>query len=152
MQVWPAIAVDVICILVFAIVGRSSHNEATDLLGIVHTTWPFLIGAGAGMVAGRIWRRPTAVATGVFVWLGALIIGMALRFVSGGGVQLSFVDRRRLRARRVPDRLASRPQADPPGRPQLRRLKPDRPYRLTGTGRCSTPCRSTVRAGCPAWS
>jgi Protein of unknown function (DUF3054) len=91
MQVWPAIAVDVICILVFAIVGRSSHNESTDLLGIVHTTWPFLIGAIAGMIAGRIWRRPTAVATGVFVWLGALVVGMALRFVSGGGVQLSFV-------------------------------------------------------------
>ena len=91
MQVWPAIAVDVICILIFAIVGRSSHNEATDLLGVVHTTWPFLIGAFAGMVVGRIWRRPTAVATGVFVWLGALIVGMALRYVSGGGVQLSFV-------------------------------------------------------------
>ena len=91
MQVWPAIAVDVICILIFAIVGRSSHNEATDLVGVVHTTWPFLIGAVAGMVVGRIWRRPTAVATGVFVWLGALIVGMTLRFVSGGGVQLSFV-------------------------------------------------------------
>ena len=91
MQVWPAIAVDVICILIFAIVGRSSHSEATDLLGVVHTTWPFLIGAVAGMVVGRIWRRPTAVATGVFVWLGALIVGMTLRFVSGGGVQLSFV-------------------------------------------------------------
>ena len=91
MQVWPAIAVDVICILIFAIVGRSSHNEATDLLGVVHTTWPFLIGAVAGMVVGRIWRRPTAVATGVFVWLGALIVGMTLRFVTGGGVQLSFL-------------------------------------------------------------
>ena len=91
MQVWPAIAVDVICILIFAIVGRSSHNEATDLLGVAQTTWPFLIGAVAGMVVGRIWRRPTAVATGVFVWLGALIVGMTLRFVSGGGVQLSFV-------------------------------------------------------------
>ena len=60
MLFWPAIAVDVICILIFAIVGRSSHNEATDLLGILHTTWPFLVGAVAGMIAGRIWRRPTA--------------------------------------------------------------------------------------------
>ena len=91
MLVWPAIAVDVICILVFAIIGRSSHAEATDLLGIAHTTWPFLTGAVAGMLAARIWRRPTRVATGVIVWLGALILGMMLRYVAGGGVQLSFV-------------------------------------------------------------
>ena len=29
-------------------------------MGVAHTTWPFLIGAVAGMVVGRIWRRPTA--------------------------------------------------------------------------------------------
>ena len=91
MRVWPAIAVDVICILVFAIVGRSSHAEATDLLGIAHTTWPFLTGAAAGMLAGRIWRRPTAVLTGAIVWFGALMVGLGLRILSGGGVQLSFV-------------------------------------------------------------
>ncbi len=91
MLVWPAIAVDVICILIFAIVGRSSHAEATDLLGIVRTAWPFLAGAAMGMFAGRIWRRPHSLTTGVSVWLGTVIIGMLLRWLSGGGIQLSFV-------------------------------------------------------------
>jgi len=91
MQVLPAIAVDVICILIFAIVGRSSHQEATDLLGVAHTAWPFLIGCLLGTLIGRIWRHPYALASGVFVWLGTVVGGMTLRVLTGAGVQLSFV-------------------------------------------------------------
>jgi peptidoglycan/LPS O-acetylase OafA/YrhL len=91
MQILPAIAVDVICILVFAIVGRSSHQEATDLLGVAHTAWPFLAGCLLGTLIGRTWRRPYALASGAAVWLGAVIGGMTLRMLTGAGVQLSFV-------------------------------------------------------------
>src|SRR6476660_6227747 len=91
MQILPAIAVDVICILVFAIVGRSSHQEATDLLGVAHTAWPFLAGCLLGTLIGRTWRRPYALRSGVAVWLGPVIGGMALRVLTGAGVQLSFI-------------------------------------------------------------
>jgi peptidoglycan/LPS O-acetylase OafA/YrhL len=91
MQILPAIAVDVICILVFAIVGRSSHQEATDLLGVAHTAWPFLAGCLLGTLIGRTWRRPYTLASGVAVWLGTVIGGMTLRMLTGAGVQLSFV-------------------------------------------------------------
>jgi hypothetical protein len=91
MQILPAIAVDVICILIFAIVGRSSHQEATDLLGVAHTAWPFLAGCLLGTLLGRTWRHPYALASGVAVWLGTVIGGMTLRVLTGAGVQLSFV-------------------------------------------------------------
>jgi Protein of unknown function (DUF3054) len=91
MQILPAIAVDVICILVFAIVGRSSHQEATDLLGVAQTAWPFLVGCLLGTLLGRTWRHPYALASGVAVWLGTVIGGMTLRVFTGAGVQLSFV-------------------------------------------------------------
>jgi hypothetical protein len=91
MQILPAIAVDLICILFFAIVGRSSHQEATDLLGVAHTAWPFLAGCLLGTLMGRTWRRPYALTSGVAVWLGTVIGGMTLRVLTGGGVQLSFV-------------------------------------------------------------
>jgi peptidoglycan/LPS O-acetylase OafA/YrhL len=91
MQILPAIAVDVICILIFAIVGRSSHQEATDLLGVAHTAWPFLAGCLLGTLIGRTWRHPSALASGVAVWLGTVIGGMTLRVLTGAGVQLSFV-------------------------------------------------------------
>jgi hypothetical protein len=85
MRILPAIAVDVICILVFAIVGRSSHQEATDLLGVAHTAWPFLAGCLVGTLIGRTRRQPVA------VWLGTVVIGMILRLVTSAGVSLSFV-------------------------------------------------------------
>jgi hypothetical protein len=91
MQILPAIAVDVICILVFAIVGRSSHQEATDLLGVAHTAWPFLAGCLLGTLIGRTWRHPYALRSGVAVWLGTVIGGMTLRVLTGSGVQLSFI-------------------------------------------------------------
>jgi Protein of unknown function (DUF3054) len=91
MQILPAIAVDVICILVFAIVGRSSHQEATDLLGVAHTAWPFLAGCLLGTLIGRTWRHPYSLASGVAVWSGTVVGGMTLRLLTGGGVQLSFV-------------------------------------------------------------
>jgi hypothetical protein len=91
MQILPAIAVDVICILVFAILGRSSHQEATDLLGVAYTAWPFLAGCLAGTLIGRTWRHPYALASGVAVWLGTVIGGMTLRVLTDAGVQLSFV-------------------------------------------------------------
>jgi len=91
MQILPAIAVDVICILVFAIVGRSSHQETTDLLGVAHTAWPFLVGCLLGTLIGRTWRHAYLLRSGVAVWLGTVIGGMTLRWLTGGGVQLSFV-------------------------------------------------------------
>jgi peptidoglycan/LPS O-acetylase OafA/YrhL len=91
MQILPAIAVDVICILVFAIVGRSSHQETTDLLGVAHTAWPFLVGCLLGTLIGRTWRHPYLLRSGVAVWLGTVIGGITLRWLTGGGVQLSFV-------------------------------------------------------------
>ena len=90
MQILPAIAVDVICILVFAIVGRSSHQETTELLGVAHTAWPFLVGCLLGTLIGRTWRHPYLLRSGVAVWLGTVIGGMTLRWLTGGGVQLSF--------------------------------------------------------------
>jgi hypothetical protein len=91
MQILPAIAVDVICITIFAIIGRSSHQEATDLLGVVHTAWPFLAGCLVGTVIGRTWRHPLSLNSGVAVWLGTVLGGMTLRLITGAGVQLSFV-------------------------------------------------------------
>jgi peptidoglycan/LPS O-acetylase OafA/YrhL len=90
-QILPAIAVDVICILVFSIVGRSSHQEATDLLGVAHTAWPFLAGCLVGTLLGRTWRHPLSLKSGVAVWLGTVVVGMSLRLLTGAGVSLSFV-------------------------------------------------------------
>lgn len=82
-----AIAADLICVLVFAVVGRSSHRGTTDLIGVASTAWPFLVGS----VAARTWRNPTALRTGVVVWACTVVVGMGLRMASGRGFSPAFV-------------------------------------------------------------
>lgn len=91
MLFWPTLALDVLCILVFAIVGRTSHGETSDLRGVLTTVWPFLVGALAGVALGRTWRRPASLAAGVPVWVTTVAVGMTLRVLSGGSIQASFV-------------------------------------------------------------
>jgi hypothetical protein len=90
-RIWPALAADVICILVFAIVGRSSHDESTDLAGVLLTAWPFLAGYLVGLLASRGWRGPLTRTVAVTLWASTVAVGMVLRVLTGAGVQLSFV-------------------------------------------------------------
>ncbi|MGL6235272.1 MAG: DUF3054 domain-containing protein [Segniliparus sp.] len=85
-------AVDALCLIVFAAIGRRSHHEHGDVLGVLKTALPFLVGAAVGWALVRGWRAPRAVVpTGVGVWLGAVCVGMLLRKLAGQGVVPSFI-------------------------------------------------------------
>ena len=87
-----AVAADVVCVLAFIAVGRRNHAEGVTLAGIADTAWPFLVGAAAGWLVSRGWRRPTAVVpTGLTVWLCTVSIGMLLRVISGQGTAPAFI-------------------------------------------------------------
>jgi hypothetical protein len=86
-----AMAVDLICVLAFAIIGRSSHAEANNLTGVLHTAWPFLTGCLIGQLLGRSWRAPVSIRTGLVVWITTVVAGLALRVVGGSTAQLPFV-------------------------------------------------------------
>lgn len=95
MRYLPALVVDVVAIIVFAILGRRSHDEAGTLLGVLGTAWPFLAGAVIGhamcwvLVALRAdqasWRA------GFVVWASTLVLGMLLRLASGSTAAWPFV-------------------------------------------------------------
>ena len=91
MRIWPALAADAICILVFAIVGRRSHAESTDLVGVLSTAWPFLAGYGLGLVLSRGWRHPLARSSALVLWVSTVLGGMLLRALTGAGVPPAFV-------------------------------------------------------------
>jgi hypothetical protein len=83
---------DVLAVLVFAGVGRASHDEADTFGGLLSTAWPFLLGTVLGWVLTRAWQRPTAVrGVGVPVWLCTVVLGMLLRALTGAGTAPSFV-------------------------------------------------------------
>jgi ribose/xylose/arabinose/galactoside ABC-type transport system permease subunit len=86
-----AVAVDVLCVLLFATVGRSTHSESTDLTGVLSTAWPFLFGCAAGPVAARLWRGPVELGVGAIVWLCTVAGGVLLRLASGDTAQPAFV-------------------------------------------------------------
>ena len=93
MPVWAAATLDALLVLVFAAVGRASHDEVGVVGGVLLTAWPFLVGAAAGwaLVRARSHRWPTSVGPGIPVVVGAVVVGMLLRVVTGAGTAFSFV-------------------------------------------------------------
>lgn len=87
-----ALAIDVVCVVVFCTIGRRSHAEGITASGVAHTAWPFLTGTVVGWLGVRAWRRPFTLApTGLVIWISTVLIGMLLRKASSQGVAPSFI-------------------------------------------------------------
>jgi hypothetical protein len=89
--VFGAAAADLVAVLVFAAVGRRSHEEGFSVLGVFEVAAPFVAGAVVGWLAGRVWREPLGWRSGVAVWLGTAVVGLALRALVLHRLPLSFV-------------------------------------------------------------
>jgi peptidoglycan/LPS O-acetylase OafA/YrhL len=87
-----AAVVDVVLVVVFVALGRSSHGEQLSPGGFATTLWPFLLGLAVAWAVARAWRRPMSVGhTGLVVWVGTVLVGLLLRLVSGQGAPFAFV-------------------------------------------------------------
>jgi peptidoglycan/LPS O-acetylase OafA/YrhL len=83
---------DVVAAVAFAALGRRSHSEGLTAVGVLETAWPFLVGVAVGWVATRAWTRPAdLLPVGAAVWVGALVVGMLLRRLTGEGTAWPFV-------------------------------------------------------------
>ena len=84
---------DLLLVIVFAAIGRASHQEANAVLGALLTAWPFLVGTLVGWLVVRAMRGhwPVATGPGVTVWFAALVVGMVLRRAAGQGTAWPFV-------------------------------------------------------------
>lgn len=84
---------DAACVVGFAAAGRSQHEEAATIAGLLQTAWPFLLALAFAWVASVAWRRPFAIVrTGLPVWWGTLVLGMVLRVAfTEGGAPLPFL-------------------------------------------------------------
>ena len=91
-SVGAAFAIDVVLVVVFAMIGRTSHAEQLNVAGVWQTAWPFLAGLVLGWLVTRPWRAPFApVRTGIGLWAMTVVGGMLLRGVSGQGTAVAFV-------------------------------------------------------------
>jgi hypothetical protein len=84
---WLAAVIDVVLITVFALIGRSSHGEATTAVGLWTTAYPFLAGWAIAYVTSGAWARPLRTwPTGVVAWILTVFVGLAIRVATGQGV------------------------------------------------------------------
>jgi hypothetical protein len=91
---WPlAFGADVVALVVFAALGRRSHDQGGDpVLGALEVAAPFVIALTIGWITTRAWRDPWSLGTGVSLWAIALVGGMVLRrIVFERGTATSFV-------------------------------------------------------------
>ncbi|HMR48226.1 MAG TPA: DUF3054 domain-containing protein [Arachnia sp.] len=86
------VAIDLLAVLVFAVVGRASHGRGLSLTGIADTFWPFAIALLVGWLVVTLlgWEGTKPRETAI-IWLVTLAGGMALRTLADDSVQGSFV-------------------------------------------------------------
>ena len=88
-----AMALDAIAILLFAALGRRSHDEGDGVLDVLETAAPFLVALAAGWIVVLVTRlAPTSVVAGVVFWVVTVVGGLVLRrTVWDRGTRPSFI-------------------------------------------------------------
>jgi FtsH-binding integral membrane protein len=83
---------DLLFVLLFVGIGRTSHQHGVTLSGMVSTTWPFAVGLLVAWLT-TLWRRRAgdAPSDGALIVLLTVIVGMVLRVVSHQGTAVAFV-------------------------------------------------------------
>ncbi|GAA3690084.1 hypothetical protein GCM10023081_29450 [Arthrobacter ginkgonis] len=88
----PLFILDALLVLLFAALGRQSHEHGLTPLGILQTAAPFL----AALTAATLATRPRATISriwpaGVVVWAGTVALGLALRVATGATAAVPFI-------------------------------------------------------------
>ena len=86
------VAIDLVFVLLFVVLGRSTHHHGLSAGGMVSTTWPFAVGLGAGwMIAASRHRSGASLEDGSLIVVVMVAVGMILRVLSGQGTTLAFI-------------------------------------------------------------
>ncbi|MBF6671721.1 DUF3054 domain-containing protein [Glutamicibacter halophytocola] len=93
MSKWPwMVSIDVLLIVLFALLGRREHEHGLEISGIFMTALPFLIAYVVMTVLSRPWQTINKLwPTGILVWLGTVVLGVATRLLMGKTAAISFV-------------------------------------------------------------
>ena len=80
----PWLLLDVAWICLFAILGRENHSSDLTPLTVFAVAWPFLVGYVISAIVVNLPRSPRGIRRGAIVWIGMVVIAMAIRTVELG--------------------------------------------------------------------
>ncbi|MBT1017973.1 DUF3054 family protein [Canibacter sp. lx-72] len=80
-----AVALDVLMIALFAIVGRQNHAIGLNFVSVLQTMWPFVIGLLVGWLVFRVWRNPFSPLYGLGLAALTIVFGQLIRILSRTG-------------------------------------------------------------------
>ncbi|MDF3282899.1 MULTISPECIES: DUF3054 domain-containing protein [Gordonia] len=96
--------VDIVAVSVFVLIGRASHHNGFNPLGVAQTLWPFLAGTAVGWSIvyvyshvrssdwfGRDFRPERLAPAGLAIWFCTVTVGMILRYLLHEGTEVSFI-------------------------------------------------------------
>lgn len=78
-RVTLAVVVDAALIILFAALGRRTHDEGSAVAGTVAVAAPFIIGYVIAAAALRLRRAPFSARRAAPVWAAGIALGMVLR-------------------------------------------------------------------------
>lgn len=87
----PALEIDLVLVMAFAIIGRAAHGEPFSWAPVALAAAPFLAGAVVGNLIVMRFDIESWWKSGLIVWGTTVVLGILLRAVIGGSVDLSFV-------------------------------------------------------------
>jgi hypothetical protein len=85
-----ALAADAVAVLVFAAIGRASHEESGSVVGLLGTAAPFLVGTVAAWATPWVRAHPVGFRAGGLVLAGTAVLGLLLRAAFTGRLPVSF--------------------------------------------------------------
>lgn len=93
MRYVPALVLDAVLVVIFAVIGRASHQE--NPWGFAATAWPFLLAllighAVAALLPARP-RQPWSIQWGGVVWATTAVVGLLVRVWTGNTAQTPFI-------------------------------------------------------------
>lgn len=90
---WPLwMAVDVVLIVLFALLGRREHEHALSIGGILMTALPFLVAYVVVTWLSKPWTTINKLfPVGVLVWVVTVAAGLALRVAMDSTAALPFI-------------------------------------------------------------
>ena len=85
------LVLDAVLVLVFSAIGRANHGLEQSIPGVFESAWPFLVGLLLGWLISRVWIKPTALTTGLIIWVATVAVGQLLRFLTTNSFSVAFL-------------------------------------------------------------